>query len=371
MPSRDVSRGRCFWLDSGRLGTPLPASDPTGHDARDVIDPGTRDRPSYAVHLVRPFLDVLRGHPAISDEMLDQWQEVDPDDRIPVATVHRLLEATAALTCDPDLGLKAARRTSLGDGGALDYLLSTSPTVEDAIHVAGRYMRLVNDTLSLRLEVDGDDAWIRLDNTVVLPRAAADFQAGGIFWNHARRWLGDVLSELQVSFTHVAPLSRDEYERTFAPATVRFSAPFSGLLLRRSHLAVPLERADPKLHGLMAQHAHRLLSELPRAESVTERVRAVAAKELTHGNPNAVHVATKLGMSMRTMGRKLASEGTTFKDLLDDLRRRLALQYVAGRDLPLADVALLLGFSETAGFHRAFRRWTGQTPLEYRRSRRR
>ncbi|HMJ55464.1 MAG TPA: AraC family transcriptional regulator [Polyangiaceae bacterium] len=340
-------------------------------ERRDVNDFGTAERPCYAVHLVRPFLEVLRGHPAISETMLEQWQAIDPDDRIPVATVHRLLEAAAELIHDPDLGLKAARRTSLGDGGALDYLLSTSPTVKDAIEVAGRYMRLVNDTLSIRLELDGEEALMRLDNTIMLPRAAADFQAGSLFWNHARVWLRDVVAEVVVSFTHAAPSNRAEYERTFGPAEVRFSASFSGFVLRRNHLAVPLEKADPKLHDVIMKHARQLISELPTAESVTERARRVAARELAHGNPKAMLVATELGMSLRTLGRKLAEEGTTFKDVLDDLRKRLALQYVAGRDLALSDVALLLGFSETAAFHRAFRRWTGQTPLEYRRSHRR
>jgi AraC-like DNA-binding protein len=336
-----------------------------------VIDPGNQERPCYAVHLVRPFLEVLRGHPVISDAMLEQWQQIDPDDRIPVTTVHRLLENTAELMNDPDLGLKAARRTSPGDVGALDYLLSTSATVEDAIEAAGRYMRLVNDTLAVRLELDGENAWIRFDNTVILPRAAADFQMGSIFWNHARRWLRDVVAEVKVAFTHARPSDQSEYELTFGAAEVRFSAPFMGFLLRRTHLALPLEKADPKLHGVIAKHARQLMSELPRAQSLTERARTVAAQELAQGNPNAAHVATELGMSLRTLSRKLADEGTTFKDVLDDLRRRLALQYVAGRDLPLSDVALLLGFSETAVFHRAFRRWTGQTPLEYRRGHRR
>jgi len=336
-----------------------------------VNDFGRRERPCYAVHLVRPFLEALRGHPSISDVVLEDWKRIDPDERIPVTTVHRLLEVAAELTNDPDLGLKAARSTSLGDGGALDYLLSTSPTVNDAIEVASRYMRLINDTLTVRLELTGTTALMRLDNSVMLPRAAADFQAGSIFWNHARRWLGGALAEVVVSFIHAAPLERSEYDRTFGPAEVRFSAPYSGFLLRREHLAIPLERADPKLHDVIAKHARQLIAELPGAESITERARAIAAKELAHGNPNARYVATELGMSLRTMGRKLAEESTTFKDLLDDLRRRLALQYVAGGDLALSDVALLLGFSETATFHRAFRRWTGQTPLEYRRQHRR
>jgi hypothetical protein len=269
-------------------------------EPRDVNDPAVRERPCYAVHLVRPFLDALRGHPSISEAALEQWQGMDPDERVPVATVHRQLQIMAELTKDPDLGLKAARRMSLGDGGALDYLLDTSPTVEHALEAAGRYMRLVNDTLAVHLEQDRDEARVRLDNSVMLPRAAADFQVGSIFCNHLRRWLGDAVAEVKVSFLHEAPSDRAEYERTFGPAEVRFSASFAGFVLRRSHLAVPLAKADSKLHGVIAKHARQLMSELPRAESVTERARAVAAEELAHGNPNAVHVAAELGMSLRT-----------------------------------------------------------------------
>ena len=75
-------------------------------------------------------------------------------------------------------------------------------------------------------------------------------------------------------------------------------------------------------------------------------------------------------MSPRTLGRKLQHEGTSFKHLLDDLRRRMALRYVDGQELGLSEIAFLLGFSQTAAFHRAFKRWTAQTPLEYRRQRR-
>jgi AraC-like DNA-binding protein len=75
-------------------------------------------------------------------------------------------------------------------------------------------------------------------------------------------------------------------------------------------------------------------------------------------------------MSPRTLGRKLEREGTTFKELLDDLRRRLALRYVGASDLALSEIAFLLGFSQAAAFHRAFKRWTSQTPLEYRRANR-
>ncbi|MFW5877013.1 MAG: helix-turn-helix transcriptional regulator [Myxococcota bacterium] len=105
------------------------------------------------------------------------------------------------------------------------------------------------------------------------------------------------------------------------------------------------------------------------ARSLTGRVRSMLATGLANGDANATEVAKRLGVSTRTLTRRLERDGTSLKELADDLRRRLALQYVGSRDLPLSEVALLLGFSQTSAFHRAFRRWTGQTPLEYRRAR--
>lgn len=87
-------------------------------------------------------------------------------------------------------------------------------------------------------------------------------------------------------------------------------------------------------------------------------------------NPSVANIASLLHVSPRTLGRRLGHEGTTFKELLADLRRQLALRYVGSSDLGLAEIAFLLGFSQSAAFHRAFKRWTSQTPLEYRRMRR-
>ena len=110
-----------------------------------------------------------------------------------------------------------------------------------------------------------------------------------------------------------------------------------------------------------------MLAELPRARPLTERVRSAILAELAGGNPSITVVAPRLHISPRTLERRLEREGTTFSTLLDDLRKRLALRYVASRDLELAEIAFLLGFSKTTAFHRAFKRWTGQTPLYYRR----
>jgi AraC-like DNA-binding protein len=161
----------------------------------------------------------------------------------------------------------------------------------------------------------------------------------------------------------------EEYERTFSGRRVVFDAAFNGFTFEKDFLSAPMKTADAKLHHVLRAHAELVLSELPRTESLTQRVRDQVAQQLTRGGPSAEEVARELHMSRRTLSRKLLAEGTNFTDLLDDMRRRSALRYVADRELGLSEIAFLLGFSQTGAFHRAFKRWTGQTPLEYRRAR--
>ncbi len=327
-------------------------------------------QPCYAVRLVQPFLRVLRAAPGFPIEVLAPLEALDPDERLPIATMHELLQGALALTGDPDLGLKAAREISPGDYGALEYAASSAATWGEAINVSARYLRLVNDALDFSLRVEGGKAFIQLDSRVVLPRAAADFQSGAFHVSSLRLRPPGFDPAYEVWFTHPLPPSTEQYQLTFVGGKLRFDAPFNGFAFDKEHLEIPLGTADPKLHALIRKHAERLLAELPRAESVTEKVRDLIAKELEGGNPNVANIARQLHISPRTLGRKLEHEGTNFKELLDDLRRRLALSYVGGHDLGLAEIAFLLGFSQSAAFHRAFKRWTSVTPLEYRRARR-
>ena len=171
-------------------------------------------------------------------------------------------------------------------------------------------------------------------------------------------------------FEHAQPEDLSEYARIFGQNKILFGMPHNGFVFAAELLSRPLPSADDKLHALIRKHADALVAELPRAQSFTQRVRELLLKELEGGNPSAVRIASALHMSGRTLTRRLEDEGTTFKDLLDDLRKSLSLRYVGSTDLGLSEIAFLLGFSQSAAFHRAFKRWTAQTPLEYRRSRR-
>jgi AraC-like DNA-binding protein len=344
------------------MGSKRQASAPPGADHEQAH--------SYSARLVQPFLRVLRPAGVVPPEWLAALRDLDVDQRIPVAVVHQLLDGLMRAGAERVLGLKAARERSPGEGGALDHAISSAATVRDAIEAACRYMRLVNDGLELRLDLVGDDAVVRFGHPFSLPQVAAEFELGAVF--HALRsvWATGAGTGVRVLVPYPAPQDTAEYARTFAGARVEFGFPFAGFAFEARHLDARLASSEARLHEVILRHAEHMLEELPRAGNLTERVRSAIAAELAGGNPSIANVARRFRMSPRTLERRLEREGTTFSVLLDDLRRRMAMRHVGDQDLDLAEVAFLLGFSQTSAFHRAFRRWTGETPLAYRRARR-
>ena len=321
---------------------------------------------SYSARLMQPFLQLLTGYPQIPEEALAPLRAFDPDARVPISDAHARLELAIRATGDTLMGLKAGRAMVLGDAGVADYAISTAATVGEGVDIAMRYARLVNEALDVRLESAGDRALIRMESRVVLPRAAEDFMLSAAFVHHIRVPLMDA-PELECWLMHAAPEDTSEYVRTFAPARVCFGARCSGFLFDKAHLKKPLNSSDPKLRLVVRQLAERMLAELPATDTITDRLRRMIARELPQGDPSAARAAELLQMSQRTLCRRLEQEGTTYRELLDDLRRQLAMQYLTRRDLSVSEVAFLLGFSQAAAFHRAFKRWTGTTPLDHRR----
>ncbi|MBN1653774.1 MAG: AraC family transcriptional regulator ligand-binding domain-containing protein [Deltaproteobacteria bacterium] len=332
-----------------------------------MIDNGkTGPKLCISIRLIKPFLTLLSTYEGLLTDVIDYLQKLDLDDRVPIEWAHKQLEIAVKMSGDPDIGLKAGRTFELGDGGAFDYAAQSAATVQEAIEVASRGVRLLSDACDFRLEIDSEQAIVRLESRIVLPRAAADFQSSLIYSIHQQIQGGEV-PLLEWWFPHAKPSDTTEYRNTFSPAKVRFSAPCLGFAFDKNYLGVRMRYAEPKLHAVMRKHIEMLLAELPRTTSLLmDSVKDIIVKELVHGRPSAAVVARRLHMSSRTLSRKLQEEGTSFSLLLDDVRRKLALKYVGDCDLKLSETSALVGFSDVATFYHAFKRWTGQTPLQYR-----
>lgn len=168
-------------------------------------------------------------------------------------------------------------------------------------------------------------------------------------------------------FVHEQPARLDEYQRTFGPGRLRFGAQFNGFVFDARILDMSFCSADPELHAVLRRYADRLLAELPQTETFADKVARVVEPQLRHGEPTVGHAAQQLHMTRRTFTRRLEREGTTFTTILDETRKKLALGYIVEHHLGISEIAFLLGFSRTGAFFRAFKRWTGTTPREYRR----
>lgn len=325
-------------------------------------------RSTYSILLFKPFAKMLAGRYGVNEAVLNRLLPFSgAEERVPVAIAHQLLQDAEQYTGDHTLGLKAGRTMVRGDGGAIDYAIATAPSVRAAVTVSARYIHLVNDALEMRIEEDDERVFLHFESQVVLPSAAEDFMLSAVYTRHFRTILKDV-SSLECWLRHAAPLESDavEYEKTFAPAKVRFAAPNCGFVLSRASMEQPLNDSDANLHAVMRTYAEQLLEGLPHGPNFTGTVREVVARYLASGQLGIGVIARELHMSSRTLGRRLEGEGTTFTDLVDDIRKRLALRHVGNQKYPLAEVAFMLGFSHPAAFHRAFKRWTGMTPLRYR-----
>jgi len=325
------------------------------------------------MRLVRPFLQLLRRTSSIPAAILDGLAAHDSDERVPADTMHELLAGAVALTNDPTLGLKAARELSIGELGALEYAAGSARTARESLDVIGRYMHLLNDGLAVGIGDEGDRVVVRMNNAVVFPRAAEDFALGAFRVPVEERMRG-VTGPYEVHFQHRGPddvAELNEYAITFPAAKICFGSAFTGFVLDRAHLIRELPTQDAQLHRVLRSHADHLLAALPQVETATSRVRARLLEELRGGEPSAARIAKALGMSPRTLARRLAEEGTSLKALLNDTRRSLALSYTKDSELMLADIALLLGFSHAGAFNRAFKRWTGVPPIDFRRAHRR
>jgi AraC-like DNA-binding protein len=296
----------------------------------------------------------------------------DPDAGIPIAQEAALWEAASVAASDPDLGLHAAEALRAGEFDVIDYAIRTAPDVREALARLARYNRLVHDLAVVEVTdtADGVDVVHRFDAIGTAPsRHASEFTLASVLVVAAQA-TGARMAARRVEFAHPEPAATSEHERVFG-VRPRFGARVSALSLSHESAARRVLKADAALSRIVTAHADALLAaRQPAAPTLTEEVRRCVAADLAHGLPSLAQVAQRLRTSPRSLQRRLREDGTRFADLVDGVRRELALRYVADPKLSLGEVAYLLGFAEPSPFHRAFRRWTGTTASALRRARR-
>ncbi len=284
--------------------------------------------------------------------------------RLPHASVRTLWETAAATAGDRWFGMHVALTLAPGMYDLFDYVLSTPATVGDAIQRFTRYARLVYDHSNIHLIVEPLRG--RVVRRVPVTAPQYDEFTLTLLFVRCRQSTGVAWRPEEVRFQHARPDDDGEPARVFG-APVIFGAPESELRLDASVLTLPQVRSDAKLQAVLARYAEALLTSLPTQGSLLARVSSAVARRMLDELPTLSSTAQAVGMPARTLQRHLAAEGATHSGMVDDVRRELALKHLGNASISVSEIAYALHFTEPTAFHRAFRRWTGESPLQHRR----
>lgn len=291
----------------------------------------------------------------------------DLDAVVPGRAAERLWAAAVRATGDPHLGLALGRAAKLDSLGLLGQVLRHSPHFRGAIERLSNHARLLisavsfeieaesRTTSAIRIVVEPHDHYVRRAPRQPIECTAASVVALG------RQLVGRELPIERVDFRHDEPPSSEAYRTTF-DGPVRFGRADDRVVVPTDVLDLPVLLAHaPSLEAAEKRVTDRLHARGSPLTVVDAARRAIAALSRGHA-PTIEETAEKLATSVRSLQRALFESGTTFRRLGDEVRRELALEHLETRDTTVAQVALLLGFSDARSFHRTFKRWTGRTP---------
>ena len=292
----------------------------------------------------------------------------DPAIRLEVQTQIQLLELAAEDVQDEWLGFHLARNFDLREIGLVYHVMASSEQLADALRNAARYSQINNEGVRLHFNLQEGSAVIALDYINVDRHADRQHIE---FWlvtllRICRQLTNGRLLPLRLKTRHFRNGMSAEL-RIFFGIEIEFGANADEIWFPRPIALLHVAGRDEYLNELLRRYADEALARKPQVRpTVRSKAEDVLPKLLPHGRATASEVAMQLGMSSRSLSRKLAEEGTSFAEILDQLRAALAKRYLHDKTLPVSEIAWLLGYREISSLTHAFKRWTGTTPRRFR-----
>lgn len=290
----------------------------------------------------------------------------DPESRISYAQIDRLVANAFALTGDPALGLAFGRRIRISRLGVLGFAVAAAPTLADAIGVMMRYHKVLGAGIGMDVGTEGELSVVRLFKTIPLGEA---YRFNHETWSVAlaRSLAGLIERELpagQARFDYPAPSYADLYAPALGLPAV-FGQEQAGLVFDRSILGEPLPSAAPAAFRQACAQCDAASARVVKQQDLPSHVRGLIAGG-GDAPPPLDEVARRLGLSRRTLNRRLADYGTSFRLLFTAVKRDRAITLVRDSSVRFDEIADRLGFSDYSNFLKSFKRWTGKTPAAYR-----
>ncbi|MEM6636878.1 MAG: AraC family transcriptional regulator [Pseudomonadota bacterium] len=306
--------------------------------------------------------------PVLETAKIDRKRLEKQDARLPFDQIAAVFEAAADVTGDDLLGFRFAQVCDFRDGGLVSYVGLSSPTLEAAIRNIARYMYVFSEATEIDLEgleAKQEMVWRYRADLGIRRRQLVEWAATN-FLIAARQVTGRRIAPGRVSIVYPRREGQDAFQRFFG-CEVNFAGGRNALSFSADQLALPLVSADDKLARLLRGYCEDVLAR-PRSQAsgLIYDLEVVLAARLSSGRANAAEAARELGMSQRTLARRLAEAGTTFSRVIEGLRHAFAEVCLKDSDLSLTEISFLLGYRDASAFSTAFRRWTGRSPSDLR-----
>lgn len=343
----------------------------TKNPTRQASSPQRASTPTVGAGVVRGLLEfgVFRGADRAMlcrRSGLDFADLSDDDNRIPFHRYAALMKSAQALCDEPALALQFGEAVDLSEVSVLGLICRASETMLDAFRQMNRYGQLVVEADHqqtgdrFRLERRDGKLWL-VDNRVIPEDFPEMVELAFAQMACGTRPFGTTPFVLGVHLAYPAPGHAGEYNRVFQ-APVTFNAAWNAMHVDEAWLTHRVAVAPRYVFGILSQHAQAMLERLESSRSFRGRVEMALMPVLHTGSAGLDGVAKALGLGRRTLSRRLADEGATFEQVLDDLRHALALHYLAEGKVSITETAYLVGFSDPSAFSRAYKRWTGSSP---------
>ena len=298
---------------------------------------------------------------------LTSEQLADPEFRIPTAIANDMVKHALKLTGEPTLGYHLGTQMRISIHGFIGYAIMTANNITEALVLANRFIQLRLPFLQLFFSTFGVKATVQLQTDIQMEPLRTEISIalmiGLISMAKAITGISDATGEIDFDFKK--PEGFERFMVKFPTHQFRFEQPYLLLSFDKNYLMNKLVHADPIASQIAINQCEAELSALGERHRIAMRVRDILTNSEQH-YLSIEAVADRLHMSDRTLKRQLAAEGTSFSTLVDEVRYRHATSLLSRTDFTLEQIADELGYSDVANFSRAFKRWSGRSPSNWR-----
>lgn len=345
--------------------------EPSDHSGMEVVQ-GYNQSDTTLATWAFSILSALKAHGFDHQILVDRCHidmtlEHNADARVPITLTRDMMAMAIQITGDPSFGLQVARQTRPTSWHGLGYGIYASNTIRDCFDRIQKYSRIFSTSGYTHYREEGDCFVVELQIHSACSDIISASQIEAILATFVltyRHLCHDRFPLQKVTIPSSKPNNIQNYERMFK-CPIEFDAPVTSLYVPIESVDYRLASANQTLAKESDNICEQYLAQMDQPDLITQ-ISQYIVKNLHKGDPSIQEVSQALNYSARSLQRKLTSQNTSFKEVIENLKLRLAIQYISQSNLPISEISFRLGFSHTSNFSRAFKRWTGKGPTEYR-----